>query len=320
MRLISWNVAGLRAALRKGALDFSLNSDYDVICLQETKANREEVAGLEPFLEVYPHQYWNSTKGTTQRKGLSGTAIWSKEAAVREIPPPDFDEEGRTTCLEFERFILLTVYTPNSQMRRSERARFRSEVWDLAFRSHVRELMRCKPVLVCGDLNVAHKDIDVYHPEKWADTSGLLDEERSGLDTLLALGLVDTLRAFNKKPRMYTYWPFTVPVFRPRNIGWRIDYFLADRRLMPHITRPQVLREVVGSDHCPVTVDLDFSKRHRRLVIAPSLNHGVSAEVAALSHEALQDAFWGKRVAPGHIDAYNRMEKEVEVASLPATL
>ncbi len=318
MRLLSWNVAGLRAALRKKALDFLLSTDFDVICLQETKANREEVQGLEPFLEAFPHQYWNSTKGTTQRKGLSGTAIWSKEAAVREIAPPAFDEEGRTTCLEFERFILLTVYTPNSQMRGSDRARFRSEVWDTAFRSHVRELMRIKPVLVCGDLNVAHKGIDVYHPEKWADTPGLLDEERAGLDTLLALGLVDTLRAFNKKPRMYTYWPFTVPVFRPRNIGWRIDYFLADRRLMPHITRPQVMRDVGGSDHCPVSVDLDFGKRHRRLVVTPSLEHSVCPEVASLSHEALQNAFWERRVAPGNIDDYNRLEKEAELAGLKA--
>ena len=315
MRLLSWNVAGLRAALRKNALDFLLSSDYDVVCLQETKANCDEVQGIEALLEAYPHQHWNSTQGTTQRKGLSGTAIWSKTPPLREIPPPPFDEEGRTTCVEFDSYIVLTVYTPNSQARGSERARYRAATWDGAFRRHVRQLMRHKPVVVCGDLNVAHKDIDVYHPDKWADTPGLLDAERANLDTLLGLGLVDTLRVFNKAPRMYTFWPYTVPVFRPRNIGWRIDYFLADRRLMPHVTRPQVLREIVGSDHCPVTVDIDMARTHKRLVIAPSLEPIPSA-IAQLSHAQLAEAFWAKGVAPGKIDAYNRLEKEVELVAL----
>jgi exodeoxyribonuclease-3 len=260
MNIISWNVAGVRARLRDKYMVFLERGDYDVVCLQETKAEEKQVQLPQTLMDMYPHRQWNATKGTTQRKGLSGTAIWSKQPVERWIPTPEFDEEGRITAAEFDKFILVTVYTPNSQSPESERHVHRVCIWDPLFRAYIAELDRIKPVVLCGDLNVAHEDIDVYHPDKARNKmSGCLDSERSNLQQLLSVGFKDAFRILHQEPEQYTYWDQKSPALRTSNRGWRIDYFLvSDAIVETHNVRSCEIRaQVFGSDHCPVTLELE---------------------------------------------------------------
>ena len=250
MKLISWNVNGIRAILKKGFEDFVLEQSPDILCLQETKAHPDQV-DLE--LDSY-HQYWNSA----EKKGYSGVAIFTKKkplAAHYGISVEKHDTEGRVLTLEFDKFYLVNVYTPNSQnaLRRLD---YRSNEWDVDFLSYVKSLEKKKPVVFCGDLNVAHKEIDLANPATNTKNAGFTPEERAGFDKIVAAGFIDTFRAFNTQPGHYTWWSYRTKA-RERNVGWRIDYFCVSRSLQTYLKKASILSDVMGSDHCPITLELN---------------------------------------------------------------
>ncbi len=263
IKIISWNVNGIRAVLKKGAFqEFLEKHDPDILCLQETKANRDQV---EIDLEGY-EEYWNSA----ERKGYSGTAIFTKIhpiSVANDLDPElvekgelhdDYGDgmaEGRVLTMEFDNFFLVTVYTPNGKDDLS-RIPYRHKLWDPLFLKHVQKLEQDKPVLFCGDLNVAHTEIDLARPKENKGKKGFTDEEREGFDNFLEAGYADTFRLFNKEPEHYTWWTHWGKA-RERNVGWRIDYFLASRAIQPKVKEAFILPEVMGSDHCPVGVQLD---------------------------------------------------------------
>lgn len=249
MKIISWNVNGIRAVLRKGFLDFVKKENPDILCIQETKAHPEQV---DMKLNDYPFHVWNSA----EKKGYSGTAIFSKKQSLTMKRDNQFfeDNEGRVLTLEFEKFYLVNVYVPNSG-RGEGRLVFR-EKWDAHMLKYVKDLEKVKPVILCGDLNVAHTDIDLSNPkENYNKTSGYLQEEIDGLENYLKNGFIDSFRHFNNKPRNYTYWSYMFQA-RRRNIGWRIDYFLISRNFMSNVKKAFILKDVEGSDHCPVGIEL----------------------------------------------------------------
>jgi len=256
MKIISWNVAGLRAMLKKGNLENMLLSESpDIICLQETKAEENQITLSDTLSKMYPYRFWESTKGTTQRKGLSGTAIWSKIKPIRQYNPPDEDEEGRITTIEFENFILVSVYTPNSQSLESPRLEFRTQKWHKSFKQYISTLKQLNSTIICGDLNVAHNNIDVHHPEKHHKDAGFLDIERKQFQEYLDEDYVDVFRKLNPKQEgKYTYWCQLNPKIRENNSGWRIDYFLTTRDINPKSCN--ILSNVYGSDHCPISLEL----------------------------------------------------------------
>lgn len=269
MKVLSWNVAGLRAALRKEALDFLQAGEWDVVCIQETKCEEAQVTLPEWLAQMYPYRFWKSTKGTTQRKGLSGTAIWSTRPPLRELSPPPEDEEGRVTAVEFAFWNLVTVYTPNSQGPGTARNVYRVEKWDAMFRSYVAGLDARKPTLVCGDFNVANEDIDVHAPDRHRnEAAGFLDQERAGFKALLAAGtgFHDVYRERNPAMKgAYSFWDQKIPPYRKHNKGWRIDYWLVPRAYRKKVTEARILQDVMGSDHCPVTLEFE-EKRPLRVV------------------------------------------------------
>lgn len=251
MKLISWNVNGLRAGLRKGLLEYMGGCGADVICFQETKLHPGDVqhvewpAGYEPV--------WNSAV----KKGYSGTAIFSRIKPRRVslgIGVPEHDAEGRVITAEFDDFQLMTVYQPNSQ-RGLTRLEYRTQGWDPAFLEHLVKLERRKPVIFCGDLNVAHEEIDLANPASNRRNAGFTDEERNNFRALLDRGFVDTFRAFTPEGGHYSWWSQRLDC-RARNIGWRVDYFVASEKLRPALKRAWISPEVMGSDHCPVGVEL----------------------------------------------------------------
>lgn len=251
MKAISWNVNGLRACLQKGFLDFFQAEDADFFCLQETKLQEGQVA-LE--LPGY-HQFWNYA----QKKGYSGTAIFSK------LPPlsvsyglgiPELDTEGRVITLEFDNFYLVTCYTPNAQQALA-RLDFRLE-WEKAFSQYLVGLDQKKPVVVCGDLNVAHQEIDLKNPTANRGNAGFSDEERQCFTDLLAAGFTDTFRLLHPDAvGCYSWWSYRFKA-RQNNAGWRIDYFLTSNRLAPTIQNTPIYHQVLGSDHCPVGLEWEL--------------------------------------------------------------
>ena len=258
MKIVSWNVAGIRAMLKKGHLDKLIaENDFDIICLQETKAEEKQVELSEGIKNKYPYRFWHSTRGTTQRKGLSGTAIWCKEKPLRRINEPEIDEEGRITTLEFNKFVIICVYTPNSQGLNTPRYEFRTGKWHEAFLNYIELVKENKPAIICGDLNVAHKDIDIHNPKKHRNCAGFLDLEREQFQQYLDIGYVDTFRHVNPNMKeKYTYWNQLNPKTRKNNSGWRIDYcLLSDNNL---IKKVDIMNEIYGSDHCPVTLELEL--------------------------------------------------------------
>lgn len=249
MKMISWNVNGLRSMLKKGFLDFLKSQDPDIICLQETKATKEDVS-LD--LKDY-HQYWNSA----EKKGYSGTCIFTKEkplGAENGILLDHHDKEGRVITLEYPAFYLVNVYVPNSK-RDLSRLEYRCQQWDVDFLEYLKKLEQKKPVIFCGDLNVAHTEIDLSFPKANVNNHGFTIEERSGFDRILKIGFIDTFREFEKGPGHYTWFsPFSR--CRERNIGWRIDYFLISPSLRPQLKNASILKDVMGSDHCPVILEI----------------------------------------------------------------
>lgn len=252
MKLVSWNVNGVRAAAKKGLLDFMARSQADVICLQEAKAHPGDAQHL-----AWPAGYeahWNPAV----KKGYSGTITFTRVkplSVTRGIGAREHDAEGRVVTTEFADFHLVNVYQPNSQ-RGLTRLGYRTEEWDPAFLAFLRKLERKgKPVVFCGDLNVAHTELDLTNPKTNRRNAGFTDEERNNFSTLLAKGFVDTFRVFEPGPGHYTWWSQMMNC-RARNIGWRVDYFVASEKLRPALRRAWISPEVMGSDHCPVGLEL----------------------------------------------------------------
>ena len=251
MKFISWNVNGLRACVGKGFEDIFRSLDADFFCLQETKMQHGQ---LDLQFEGY-HSFWNYA----DKKGYSGTAIYARHAPLNVTYGIDIDEhdhEGRVITLEYDNFFLVTVYVPNSQdeLRRLD---YRMK-WEDDFRNYLLSLDKMKPVVVCGDLNVAHKEIDLKNPKTNRRNPGFTDEERSKMTALLDCGFVDSFRyLYPEKEGIYSWWSYRFRA-REKNIGWRIDYFLASKRLADNITDAVIHTEIFGSDHCPVEVDINF--------------------------------------------------------------
>ena len=251
MRLISWNVNGIRAAIKKGFMDFFNDVDADIFCLQETKLSAGQ---LDLELEGY-HQYWNYA----EKKGYSGTAVFTKEEPIHVsygIDMEEHDKEGRVITCEYEAFFLVTCYTPNSQ-RGLARLDYRME-WEEDFRKYLNMLDQVKPVVLCGDLNVAHKEIDLKNPSSNRKNAGFSDEERSQFQNLLDAGYTDTFRhLYPDAADRYSWWSYITKA-RERNAGWRIDYFVVSDRLADDIVEADIRDDIFGSDHCPVYLELDI--------------------------------------------------------------
>jgi len=249
MKLVSWNVNGIRAALKKGFAGFVHGERPDVLCLQEVRASQEE-AGLS--FEGY-RIYWNAA----EKKGYSGTAVLSRiePLSVRNgIGLAEHDNEGRVITAEFPDYYLVNVYTPNAQ-RGLTRLAYRTEEWDVEFLKFLKRLERRKPVVFCGDLNAAHKEIDLANPKANVNNAGFTPQERAGLDRLADAGFIDTFRAFESGGGHYTWWS-QMNRARERNIGWRIDYFWVSQALRPRLKAARIAPDVLGSDHCPVALEL----------------------------------------------------------------
>ncbi len=248
MKIISWNVNGIRAVLGKGFLKFIESENPDIVCIQETKAHPDQV---DKIMHDYEHHYWHSAK----KKGYSGTAIFSKIKPISVLygDGPMNDDEGRVITLEFKKYHLVTVYTPNSQ-RGLTRLKHRKN-WDKNFLKFLKDLEKKKPVIFCGDLNVAHKEIDIARPKSNIHNAGFTIEEREGFDNYIKAGFIDTFREFNKEPENYTWWSYMFKA-RERNVGWRIDYFCTSKSLRKHLKDAFILPKVMGSDHCPVGIKL----------------------------------------------------------------
>ncbi|MBC8214720.1 MAG: exodeoxyribonuclease III [Candidatus Marinimicrobia bacterium] len=252
MRMISWNVNGIRAVLKKGFMDFFNFIDADIFCIQEIKAMKEQVD-----FEFPPdyHQYWNSAV----RKGYSGTLVFSKAKpldVVYGIGIDKHDNEGRVITLEFPQYFFVTVYTPNSK-RGLERLDYRTQEWDTDFLEYVKSLEKSKPVVFCGDLNVAHKEIDLTNPKSNKHNAGFTNEERHSFDNIVKAGFIDTFREFTEDSGHYTWWSY-MHNSRAKNIGWRIDYFCISELLKPYLTIANIYPEIMGSDHCPIGIEMDF--------------------------------------------------------------
>ena len=251
MKIISWNVNGIRAVIKKGFYDFVKDNNPDILCLQETKANKEQV---ELLLDDYPFQYWNSA----EKKGYSGTAIFSKVKPLsikNNIGIEKHDQEGRVITAEFKNYFLVTVYTPNSK-RELLRLDYRQKEWDVDFLNYIKEIEIKKPVIFCGDLNVAHKEIDLKNPKTNKRNAGFTTEERIGFDNYVNAGFIDTFREFEKSEGHYTWWSYMFQA-RSRNIGWRIDYFCISKSLRKILKNSFILKDVLGSDHAPIVLEID---------------------------------------------------------------
>lgn len=251
MKLVSWNVNGLRACVNKGFVDYVKETDADIICVQETKLQEGQIA-LE-LGEDYK-QYWNYAV----KKGYSGTAVFTKlePLSVRYGMEEDEEPEGRIITLEFEDFYLVTVYTPNAK-RDLSRLNYRLE-WEDRFRSYLLQLDAQKPVIACGDLNVAHQEIDLKNAKGNHNNSGFTPEERGKMTELLEAGFIDTFRhLYPDRTDVYSWWS-NMPGVRARNVGWRIDYFIASVRLSASIDAADIDCQTLGSDHCPVRLEVTF--------------------------------------------------------------
>lgn len=249
MRFISWNVNGLRACMQKGFSEFFSRANADFFCLQETKLQEGQI---NLILDGY-NQYWYYA----QKKGYSGTAIFSRQPALSVsygMGIPELDTEGRLITLEYEEFYLVTCYTPNAQ-RELARLDFRL-TWEKAFADYLCGLDRKKPVILCGDLNVAHQEIDLKNPKSNRGSAGFSDEERACFTSLLERGFTDTFRyLYPEATGIYSWWSYMYKA-RQNNAGWRIDYFLVSNRLREYIRQAEIHTEILGSDHCPVSLEL----------------------------------------------------------------
>ncbi|MBU1721161.1 exodeoxyribonuclease III [Patescibacteria group bacterium] len=256
MSIISWNVNGIRAVLKKGFPQNILIEKPDIICLQESKAHKEQV---DIELSNY-YAYWNSA----EKKGYSGTIVYCKQSPLSvqyDIEQELIDHqgrkshnEGRVITLEFEEFFLVNVYTPNSKNDLSRLA-FRQHIWDTHFLTYLKKIEKKKPVIFCGDLNVAHEEIDLARPEANHKSAGFTDEERKGFSNIMKAGFIDTFRFLHPEEKKYSWWSYRAQA-RERNVGWRIDYICTSKSLKDSIKQAKIHDDIFGSDHCPVSVKI----------------------------------------------------------------
>lgn len=259
MKIISWNINGIRAWKEKpGSLDFINKKNPDIVCFQETKAQAEQIEELNLF-KNYPFHYWHSA----EKKGYSSTGIISKTKPIKVsygMKNSPIENEGRIVNLEFKKFILINVYTPNSKQDLS-RLDLRYKQWDSSFLKHLQKLEKKKPIIVCGDFNVAHNEIDLARPdanrttEKKPGSPGFTDKERAGMHHFINAGFIDSFRYLHPKKIQYSWWSYRTAA-RKRNVGWRIDYFLTSKKLQKKIQSALVHDNIHGSDHCPVSIDI----------------------------------------------------------------
>jgi len=252
MKLISWNINGIRAGERKGIFDWVLDYSPEIICFQETKAQTNQLSNKILNLKGY-HSYWHSAK----RKGYSGVATYTKEEplnVITKLDIPEFDKEGRIIITEFQKFILCNVYFPNGKKDKI-RLKYKMDFYDmfLNFIDNLRE--KGKKVIFCGDVNTAHQEIDLARPKENSKTSGFLPKERAWIDQVVKNGYLDTLREFNTEPEFYSWWDFKTRA-RERNVGWRIDYFFIEQSLRKNLKDAFILPDIMGSDHCPVGIEI----------------------------------------------------------------
>ena len=251
MKLISWNVNGIRACLNKGFKEFFEYEKADIFCIQETKCQQEQV---ELEFENY-HSYWNSA----EKKGYSGTAIFTKIKPIKVtkgIGIEEHDKEGRIITLEFDNFYLINNYTPNSK-RELERLGYR-QIWEDEIRKYLLKLNKKKPVIMCGDLNVAHKEIDLKNPKQNRKNAGFTDEERNKMTELLDSGFTDSFRyLYPEEENKYTWWSYMGRA-REKNVGWRIDYFITSKDIEKKIKEAKIHDKIYGSDHCPIEVEIEL--------------------------------------------------------------
>ena len=255
MKLISWNVNGVRAIAKKGFIDLIKQLNPDILCLQETKAQDDQVKEALQELDEYQLLVNSAVK-----KGYSGTAILTKHsplACTYGIGIEEHDQEGRVICAEFSDYYLVTVYTPNSGSE-LKRLTYRQQ-WDRDFLNYLKKLEESKPVIICGDLNVAHQDIDLARPKpNYNKSAGFMQEEIDGMDNFTNAGLIDTFRYLHpEKTEAYSWWSFRGGA-RDRNVGWRIDYFLVSESIINQVESASILADMYGSDHCPVEIDIKF--------------------------------------------------------------
>jgi len=254
MKLLSWNVNGIRAVYKKGFLDWFKKEKPDILCLQETKAMKEQLS--DDLLNVNGYTSYFSS---AERKGYSGTATYTKHDPLKVsngIGIKKFDNEGRFLITEFDEFILFNIYFPNGKAKK-ERLQYKMDFYE-AFLKHLKKLLKQdKKIVICGDVNTAHKEIDLARPKENEKISGFLPEEREWIDKLLMTGFIDTLRVYNQKPEQYTWWDMMTRA-RDRNVGWRIDYFFISENLKNNLKNAFILPDVMGSDHCPVGIELKF--------------------------------------------------------------
>ena len=254
IKALSWNVNGLRAVHRKGFLEWFTKEDLDILCLQETKLNEEQIP--DDVLEVAGYQKFFSS---AERKGYSGVALFTKlapESVSYGFGISEFDSEGRILIADYGKFVLFNIYFPNGRSR-ADRLKYKMDFYDAFLEFAERTRQQGKNIVVCGDLNTAHKEIDLARPQANQKISGFLPEERAWIDQLVAKGYVDTLRIFDDRPEQYSYWD-QMSKARDRNIGWRIDYFFVDQDFVPNVSNAFILPDVMGSDHCPVGIEIDY--------------------------------------------------------------
>lgn len=251
MKLISWNVNGIRACINKGFKEFFQKANSDIFCIQETKCQKDQI---ELEFEGYK-SYWNSA----EKKGYSGTAIFTKKEPIDVkygIEIEKHDKEGRVITLEYEKFYIVNIYTPNSK-RELERLDYRQE-WEDEIRKYLLKLNQSKPVIMCGDLNVAHKEIDLKNPKTNSHNAGFTDEERNKMTELLDSGFTDTFRyLYPTKENCYTWWSYMFNA-RANNAGWRIDYFIVSKSIEHKVNEATIYSETLGSDHCPVGLEIEI--------------------------------------------------------------
>ena len=250
MKLISWNVNGIRACLNKGFLDFFNSKNADIFCLQETKCQEGQV---ELEIDGYT-SYWNSA----EKKGYSGTAVFTKNKPLKVtygIGKEEHDKEGRIITLEFEKFYLVTNYTPNAK-RELERLDYRM-IWEDEIRKYLLKLNKTKSVIMCGDLNVAHQEIDLKNPKTNRGNAGFTDEERGKMTELLNAGFVDSYRYLYPEKQEYSWWSYMGHA-REKNIGWRIDYFITSKDIEKNIKEAKIYTQILGSDHCPIGLEIEL--------------------------------------------------------------
>ncbi len=251
MKLVSWNVNGIRACIDKGFKEFFKQVDSDIFCIQETKCQPDQI---ELEFEGYK-SYWNSA----QKRGYSGTAIFTKKDPIHVqygIGIEEHDKEGRVITLEYHKFYIVTIYTPNSK-RELERLEYRQE-WEDEIRKYLLKLNQSKPVIMCGDLNVAHKEIDLRNPKTNKRNAGFTDEERNKMTELLSVGFTDSFRyLYPNQENAYTWWSYMRKA-REKNVGWRIDYFIVSNDIADKIKEAKIDDQIMGSDHCPVELEIEI--------------------------------------------------------------